>query len=164
LEQTRILIRRAELEDRLPLYRMLELYQHDLSDIWHQDLDLHGEYGYSLDRFWRDSDCHPFLALVDGKYAGFALVDSSLKIGEHGRWMDQFFVMKKYRGVGVGKKLAMQVFAALPGSWEVGQMANNREAQAFWRAVIGQKTQGEFKEHTLTEGGWHGIVQVFNAS
>ena len=43
----------ASLEDRLPVFRMLELYQHDLSDIWDQDLDVHGEYGYELDRFWQ---------------------------------------------------------------------------------------------------------------
>jgi predicted acetyltransferase len=161
LNQAEIVVRKAEQEDRLPLYRMLELYQHDLSDIWDQDLDRHGEYGYSLDRFWRDKDCHPFLVLVDGKYAGFALVDSSVKIGESGQWMDQFFVMKKYRASGVGKTLAKQVFAALPGKWEVGQMANNMAAQAFWRTVIEQETGGHFSEHILTEGWWQGKVQAF---
>jgi hypothetical protein len=37
------LSREAKQEDRLPLYRMLELYQHDLSNIWDQDLDINGE-------------------------------------------------------------------------------------------------------------------------
>ncbi len=164
MSQLKIVVRKAEQDDRLPLYRMLEFYQHDLSDIWDQDLDVHGEYGYSLDRFWRDKACHPFLALVNGKYAGFALVDGSVKIGEHGRWMDQFFVMKKYRGSGIGKSLATQVFAALPGQWEVGQMANNLAAQAFWRAVIDRTTKGQFKEHSLTEGWWQGKVQTFKVS
>lgn len=61
--------------DRLPIYRMLELYQHDLSDIWDQDLDAHGEYGYPLDKFWTNPICTPFVFLVDGKYAGCALVN-----------------------------------------------------------------------------------------
>lgn len=162
--QAKIVVRKAQQEDRLPLYRMLEFYQHDLSDIWDQDLDLHGEYGYSLDRFWHDADCHPFVALVDGKYAGFALVDGSVKVGECGHWMDQFFVMKKYRRLGVGKELAMQVFAALPGHWEVGQMANNLAAQIFWRAVIAHITRRDYEEHALTEGWWQGQVQVFEAN
>ena len=38
----------ATLADQLPIRRMLELYQHDLSHIWDQDLDEHGEYGYAL--------------------------------------------------------------------------------------------------------------------
>jgi hypothetical protein len=45
-------VRHATLADQLPIRRMLELYQHDLSDIWDQDLDVHGEYGYALDRYW----------------------------------------------------------------------------------------------------------------
>ncbi len=34
-------IRAALTVDRLPIYRMLELYRHDLSDIWDQELDRH---------------------------------------------------------------------------------------------------------------------------
>ena len=68
-------VRAAIPADRLPNYRMLELYQHDLSDIWDQDLDCHGEYGYALDRYWDTEGCFPFVAITDGKYAGFALVD-----------------------------------------------------------------------------------------
>jgi len=68
-------VRAATPADRLPIYRMLELYQHDLSDIWDQDLDCHGEYGYALDRYWDTEGCFPFVAIAAGKYAGFALVD-----------------------------------------------------------------------------------------
>jgi hypothetical protein len=45
-------IRLATVADRQPLQRMLELYQYDLSDIWDQDLDAAGEFGYGLDRYW----------------------------------------------------------------------------------------------------------------
>ena len=54
-------------------------------------------------------------------------------------------------------------FTALPGRWEVGQMPENRPAQAFWRDVIGGYTSGRFKEHELRAGGWQGIVQVFES-
>ena len=67
-------VRRASADDRLPIYRMLELYQHDLSDIWDQELDARGECGYSLDRYWQEANCHPFVVMVNGHYAGFALV------------------------------------------------------------------------------------------
>jgi predicted acetyltransferase len=115
-------VRIATSADRLPLFRMLELYQYDLSDIWDQDLDVHGEFGYELDRYWSQANCHPFVALIDGHYAGFALVDGSVKVAKTGHWMDQFFVLKKYRRSGIGKAIAMNTFKALPGYWEVGQM------------------------------------------
>ncbi|MCV2360452.1 GNAT family N-acetyltransferase [Paucibacter sp. TC2R-5] len=161
---TELQIRRALPEDRLPLFRMLELYQHDLSDIWDQDLDSHGEYGYELDQYWRDRSHHAFVTLVNGRYAGFALVNPALKVGEPGasaHWMAQFFVLKKYRRTGLGAELARAVFSALPGQWEVGQMRDNLAAQAFWRRVIAGYTGGAFTEHVLSEGWWQGLVQCF---
>ena len=147
----------------MPIQRMLELYQHDLSDIWDQDLDSHGEFGYSLDRYWNTEGCHPFVVTADGKYAAFALVDRSVRLGTEGHWMDQFFVLKKYRRQGVGQLLAKSVFAALPGRWEVGQMPQNLAAQAFWREVIGEYTGDRFKEHEVRAGRWQGVIQVFES-
>ena len=156
-------IRVAHAIDRLPIFRMLELYQHDLSDLWDQDLDGHGEYGFALDKYWNTEGCHAFVASANGKYAGFALVDQSVRIGTEGYWMDQFFVLKKYRRKGVGDLLAKSVFSALPGRWEVGQMPQNRVAQAFWRKVIGSYTGGRFREHEVRAGWWQGVVQVFES-
>lgn len=160
-------IRPALADDRLPLARMLELYQHDLSDIWDQDLDSHGEYGYELDAYWRDPRFHPFVAVVNGRFAGFALVNPALKVGrpsDSAHWMAQFFILKKYRRTGLGGRLARAVFAALPGQWEVGQMADNAAAQLFWRRVIADYSAGAFTEHVLTEGWWQGRVQCFTSA
>lgn len=157
-------VREALLEDRLPVRRMLELYQHDLSDIWDQDIDASGEYGYALDSFWASGRCKAFVARVDGHHAGFALVDRRSKVGQDAWWMDQFFILKKYRRRGIGDALARAVFAALPGLWEIGQMTNNVAAQAFWRRVIDQHTGGRYVEHELTGGWWEGVVQCFDSS
>jgi predicted acetyltransferase len=160
-------IRRATPADRLPLARMLELYQYELSDIWDQDLDAHGEYGYELDRFWRDPACHAFVATVAGCYAGLALVDGSSRVGNAGpggHWMNQFFVLKKYRRLGLGRQLARTVFEALPGPWEVGQMSLNYAAQGFWRQVVAEVSGGQYQEHVLRSGPWQGVVQVFESA
>ena len=111
-------VRSARANDRPALQRMLELYQYELSDIWDQNLDANGEYGYALDRFWSGDGCRAFVATVSGHYAGFALADGAVKIGTIGHWMDQFFVLKKYRRSGLGAARARHVFVALPGRWE----------------------------------------------
>jgi predicted acetyltransferase len=154
-------VRRAAPADRLPLQRMLELYQHDLSDIWDQDLDVHGEFGYALDRYWRDPACVPHVFTVGEAYAGFALVDNAVKLPGGQHWMDQFFVMRKYRRRGVGAAAAAVVFAAHPGRWQVGQMTANLAAQAFWRRTISACTGGRFTEDVLGTGWWQGVVQCF---
>ena len=155
---------RAEADDRLPLLRMLELYQHDLSDIWDQDLDVHGEFGYPLDRYWQDRRCTPYVFRVQGHYAGFALVDANVRIPGDDFWMDQFFVMRKYRRQGVATRAAHAVFAAHRGRWQVGQMPGNEAAHSFWRKAIGQFTQGRFDETLITTGWWQGTVQRFTSA
>lgn len=147
--------------DRLPLARMLELYQYELSDIWDQDLDAHGEYGYLLDRYWSNKTCSPFVARVNGNYAGFALVNRGSPLGGDAFWMDQFFVLKKYRRSGIGRSLARTVISGSPGTWHVGQMTLNMAAHKFWQVVISEITTGRFTEKVLTEGWWQGYLQVF---
>jgi predicted acetyltransferase len=55
---------------------------------------------------------------VSGHYAGFALADGAVKVGKSGHWMDQFFVLKKYRRSGLGAALARHVFEALPPEFD----------------------------------------------
>jgi predicted acetyltransferase len=155
-------VRIATLDDRTPIRRMLELYQHDLSDVWDQDLDAHGEYGYRLDGYWSRPLCKAFAFLADGHYAGFALVDDAVCLPENELWMAQFFVVKKYRRRGIGGAAAKHMFDQLRGRWEVGQMAGNLPAQAFWRRVIGEYTAGAFVEHDLHDERWDGLLQCFD--
>lgn len=157
-------VRHATLVDQLPIRRMLELYQHDLSDIWDQDLDVHGEYGYPLERYWQAPVHQAFLFLCNGRYAGFALVDDDVRLRDDHLWMAQFFVLKKYRRRGVGRHAAMQVFDTQRGRWEVGQMAGNHRAREFWRSVIGDYTHGQFVEHELHDKRWDGWLHCFDNS
>lgn len=152
----------ARPEDFPALEQMLELYQHDLSDIWDQDLEADGRYGYDLARHRTGKTSHAHLALVDGRFAGFALVAPAIVTRTEGCWMEQFFILRKYRRSGVGEALALDVFRRHPGLWEVGQMPANLPAQAFWRKVIGRVTGGNFIEVEVTEGWWLGIVQQFS--
>jgi predicted acetyltransferase len=163
MQSSMIVIRAATPEDRLPFFRMFEIYQREFSDVWEQDLDVYGECCHSLERLWRNEHCYPFLACVDGRYAGFALVDAVVKAEESTCWMDRFFILKKYRHLGVGRELATQVFTALPGKWEVAQMTDSVEAQTFWRTVISGYTQGNYSENAMTDGWWQGIVHGFES-
>jgi predicted acetyltransferase len=142
---------------------MLELYQYELSDIWDQDLDANGGYGYDLTRHMVGERFFAHVLLGDEHYAGFALVAPAVVTRRDGFWMEQFFILKKYRHTGLGTALALHVFQIHPGPWEVGQMPANTAAQAFWRRVICAHTRSEFLEIQVTEGRWQGVVQQFHA-
>ena len=139
----------AALADKPVLRNLLELYQHDFSAFDDGDVDAHGLYNYRyLDDYWTETDRHPLLFRVDGRWAGFALVRTG---APHD--MAEFFVMRKYRRRGVGTVLAREVFARFPGEWQVRQMASNPSATAFWIRAI----PVDFAQETLD----HGPVQRF---
>lgn len=153
--------RQARAQDFFAVAQLLELYQYELSDIWHQDLDARARYGYDLSRHKRAEHWFAHVALEGSQYAGFALVSPAALTRTEGSWMEQFFVLKRYRRRGVGLELAKHVFASHPGPWEVGQMRDNLAAQVFWRHVVATVTGGQFNEREVTEGGWQGVVQQF---
>lgn len=159
---TLLQVHHATPDDRLPIQRMLELYQHDLSDIWDQDLDAHGEYGYALDRYWQAPLHQAFVMRCQGRYAGFALVDDDVRLRGNQLWMAQFFVLRKYRRRGIGRRGACKVFDTLRGRWEVGQMPGNEAAHAFWLRVIDGYTGGRFADHRLDDHRWKGWLQTFD--
>lgn len=143
---------------------MLELYQHDLSDIWDQDIDSSGEYGYDLDKYWLSPTCFPFVFLANNRYAGFCLVDDNARLEEDNIWMSQFFILKKYRRMGMGTRAANAIFSEIRGRWEVGQMPNNDSAHLFWRKVINNYTCGKFVDLYLNDARWNGFLQCFDNS
>ena len=156
-----LVIRQARSEDFPALEQLLELYQYDLSDIWVQDLDQSARYGFDLTRHKRADRSRAYLALNGSQYVGFALTAPALVTMTEGTWMEQFFVLKRYRRTGAGRALARHAFSCHPGQWEVGQIAGNCVAYSFWRSVISEATSGQFTELQVTEGWWKGVVQQF---
>ena len=155
-------LRKALPEDFPALQQMLELYQYELSDTWLQDSDSHAKYGYDLERHRRGERFHAYVAADGSQYVGFALVAPAIVTRKEGSWMEQFFILKRYRRSGAGRALALHVIHSHPGPWEIGEMPANLTAQQFWREVIGAETADAFVELQVTEGWWHGVVQQFN--
>ena len=84
----------ARTEDFAASRRMLELYQYELSDIWDQELDSNGEYGYDLTRHMEGKRFFAHVVLVDEHFAGFALVAPAIVTRTEGFWMEQFFISR----------------------------------------------------------------------
>ena len=58
----------------------------------------------------------------------------------------EFFVVRKFRGKGIGKTVAHRLFDRFSGIWEVRQMMDHIPAQAFWRRVIASYSGDQFQE------------------
>lgn len=156
-------------EQKSILQHLLELYHYDFSEIDGDELNEHGLYGYRyLDHYWTEEQRIPLFIKVDGKYAGFVLIND-YHMGFHSsnintRSIAEFFVMRKYRRKGVGAYVATTVFNRYPGPWEIRQTANNVAAQRFWRKVIDDYTHGQYKEIVLNDERWNGSIQLFKST
>ena len=151
-------LQKASLEEKFVLRNLMELCQHDYSEFNGKDVGAFGLFGYTyLDHYWTDPDRFPFLVRVDEHIAGFALVRR--REAEPGFSLAEFFVLRKYRGQGVGQIIAHRIFDVFAGRWQVEQEAGNRVARIFWTKVIARYTNNNYHEE-VTE---RGFAQTFSS-
>ena len=118
---------------------LLELYAHDFSDFLDVELGEDGRFGYKdLPLYWREETRHPFLVRVDGRLAGLILLKQGSQLtDDQSVWdMAEFFVIRGYRGRGVGTAVAHEVWRRFPGRWEIRVMQANKPARQFWEHAI----------------------------
>jgi len=162
---TGVSLRPATEDERPALENLVELYCYDWSELSHLDVREDGRFAaLELAQYWRDDWRHPFVLVVEEKFAGFALIlERSRLTGTSGVFdMAEFFVMRRYRRQGVGRAAAFSAFDRFRGPWEVRQRQENPAATGFWRSVIGEYTDGRYLETPVATTEWIGVVQTFS--
>jgi predicted acetyltransferase len=158
----------ARREEQGALENLFQLYVHDFSEFWagkpQGELGDDGRFGpYPLDACWTEPDNIPLLFRVDGRLAGFALINkASHSGGEVDRNMAEFFVVRKHRRGALGSHAAQTIFSRYPGRWEAAIARANTAALAFWRrAVSTHPGLLEAEEVDRDDDHWNGPVLRF---
>jgi predicted acetyltransferase len=131
----------ATIEHKPVLANLLELYCHDFCDFLKLTIGADGRFGYSaLDLYWTDKERFPFLVRVQEDLGGFVFVHRLLNPeGGSPIWdIAEFFILRGFRGHGVGKEALRQIYRTFPGPWQVRVMVANRAACQFWKNAIAQ--------------------------
>ena len=133
------------------LANLLELYIHDLSEVFALETDDHGRFGYDrLPLYWEEAERHfPFLIRRGARIVGFALAMRGSPASENPDDLDlqEFFVLRRYRRMGVGREAARLLWNRLPGRWIVRVSRGNHVALPFWSATITEYTGGVQSEY-----------------
>jgi predicted acetyltransferase len=163
-------IEAAASAERPLLENLTQLYLHDFSALYADTnrLDLGSDGLFQpdppLDRWWTEPDHLPLLLRWHGKPAGFALINRHSHMGapiDHG--VAEFFVVRKYRRLGLGAAAAHAVFGHLPGRWEAAVMRSNAKAQMFWEAAIRNCPKASaITAHDRADGEWNGCIFGFS--
>lgn len=139
-------IRLAAPQDRPVIENLIQLYLYDMADLFQFPVGPDGRFAYDLlDRFWR----RPYLVSWRGELAGFVLVvdESPITGAEDRQFIAEFFVLRAYRGRGVGAQAFREVLRANPGRWQIGVMERNLAASAFWLNVTAAHAPRAYPHH-----------------
>jgi predicted acetyltransferase len=126
-----VLLEAAAPGDAGLLANLLELYIHDLSEVFPVELGADGRFGYeTLPGYWSEPDRRfPFLIRLGGRLAGFVLVTRGVLPSNDPDVFDiaEFFVLRRFRRLGVARRAAFLVWDRFPGRWTV------RVSEGKWR-------------------------------
>lgn len=134
-------LRRAARDRQPAIANLLQLYLYEFSAELGTDVEPDGRFAWDgLNDYWTETDLHPFLMTVEGKLAGFALVQRILASDGTLVWdVEDFFVMARFRRSGLGTFAACCLFDRFAGPWQVRVLSSNDRALAFWRAAIAER-------------------------
>ncbi len=153
------------------VWRLLQLYLHDFSAFAAAE-DEHGVIGpdgsfecADFDSYWQgDPRRRIYLFRASGALAGFAFVNDWPPSGAAvDQALAEFFVLRKYRGRGVGRAAALALFRELPGLLELGVAFYNHPALAFWRRVLKAPGIAELAECRADTARWNGTIFRYRA-
>jgi predicted acetyltransferase len=141
----KVTIEPADARHALLLGNLLELYIHDLSAIFpHVRMGEDGRYGYrALPSYLSgESGRRAFLIRQEGCVAGFVLAQRGSPESDDPSVQDiaEFFVLRQFRGRGVGRAAVTLLWDLMPGSWAIRASRANPHAVRFWRDVVANYT------------------------
>lgn len=133
--------------DRDVIQAMGRFYVYDISEYTGWPCPPDGLYECAdFGAYWNEPGAHCFFIEVAGEKAGFALIDRFGSRPETEYNVAEFFVLRKFKGRGVGRAAAISLFDRFRGNWESMQLPDNTGAIGFWRKVIAAYTGGRFTE------------------
>jgi len=127
-------------QSRQVLENLFPYYIYDMSEFMGWNPNELGVFSYNnanFDKYWLEDSHHPFFITVNGTIAGFVLIrkyPQDLSLYD----IEQFFVLRKFKGLGIGKQALKKVITLFPGNWQVRVLLENKTGLGFWKSAISQ--------------------------
>lgn len=148
-----VVIMKASLSDRTLIENLLQLYVYDFTEYTDASVGETGLYQIMPDfeSYWSD-DCsqQSYVIKANGEVAGFMMTKEKDET-QSDHVLSHFFILRKFRRMGVGRKAATSLFKGTKGAWELYQLESNIPAQKFWDQITEEVSYGEVE--TKTENG-----------
>lgn len=120
------------------LENLFRYYVYDLSECAGQSPDGDGRYSFNaeaLNLYWMDAGHVPYFIIAGGEIVGFALIRKYPNAPEV-LDIEQFFVLRKFKRQGIGKKALAQILLSHPGKWQIRVLKENIKGLKFWLTAV----------------------------
>jgi predicted acetyltransferase len=150
IHKNKVRLMKIFIEEVLPneetiLQNLFEFYDYEFSQYLDFEVNNEGLYRKApVDKYLSEDSYSAYFIKSDGILVGFVIVNKndSMSLFE----IEQFFILKKHNGKGIGKQAAFEIFDRYKGCWKITQIEKNYSAQAFWRSVIKEYSNGIYIE------------------
>lgn len=125
-------------DDRNVLENLFHYYVYEMSGFLALTPNHDGHFGFNksqFDVYWESENHIPYFIYVDKELAGFILTrkyPSDPSIND----IEQFFVLRKFNGKGVGKKAFKLVTQLISGKWQIRVLIENTNGLYFWKSSV----------------------------
>jgi predicted acetyltransferase len=127
------------------LRNMFEFYDYEFSQYLNFEVNKEGLFRRApVSEYLSNDEYHSFFIKSAERLFGFVIL--KITNNKSSFEIEQFFILKKYNGKGIGKQAAIKIFDQYKGNWKVTQVERNYPAQAFWRKVIQSYSNNSYRE------------------
>ena len=138
----------VKIKDKEVLYRLLQysLFEESLTDFNEMNDNALFEYKW-FDKYFEENNREAYFVKekITNKLLGFVMINQYIKTFSNGHSIAEFMIIPKYRRKGLGKKVAFMCFNKHKGNWEVSPSFGNKTAYLFWKNVIEEYTNNNYK-------------------
>jgi predicted acetyltransferase len=157
-----VTLHRATSDDLAAVKNLVPYYIYDMSEYMKWACKADGRFGGcdDLESYWSGERKHAFVLRAGEELVGFVLILADNAEPDVDFSVTDFFVLRKFRGSGVGQRVAHELFRLFPGRWKVEHFVQNEPARAFWQRVIERYTGGRFEQRSGSSQ-WGEPLKVF---
>ena len=135
------------------LRNLIKIYCYEWSQYNGIDIDQNGDYAFEhdLDRFFINDNHYAYFIMYKDNIIGFVLVDTDIDYYKESNYaISEFFVLNKYRKLGIGKQAAIEIFKRHKGKWEIKMHPKNKGSIKFWKIVVEEVSKN--RKYKIEEG------------
>ncbi len=129
----------AGIEQRQLVRNLFQFYSYDSSDWESEDIGADGLfyiYDPYFNQYWETEGWSVSLVKVNEVIAGFLLIERSDIPSLDAPEFADFFLLKKFRRLGIGRSVVDEVIAKSTSAWVVNVFKDDKNADEFWQSLF----------------------------